>query len=231
MMVFCLQRREAFRVRDLVRRDVEQCGAVLEAHESHQVAPFLRFLSFRIQPDAQFGSGRDLLASRVNVLVPRDFLARHDDLAGAVHVAIVALADGPFHQRWTTIDAVVDTRCRGRFTRPVSAPGAAVDRLDVLGVQHLIGNRVMQDLATLDVRWTDFDHSDPSRLGESGDVYERDATTRPGAGRASSALPTSRRCRVARSRPVPLASTGLSRPASVPAGRRGCPAARRCPPS
>ena len=40
----------------------------------------------------------DLFADGVNVLVPRDLLARHDQLAGAVHVAVVALADRPLHQ-------------------------------------------------------------------------------------------------------------------------------------
>ena len=58
----------------------------------------------------------DLLADRVNVLVPRDLLARHDQLAGARPEQVVALADRPLHQLRTTVDeiAIVGSRRRRR---------------------------------------------------------------------------------------------------------------------
>ena len=53
MRVFSLQHREAFRVRDLIRRNVERARAVLEAGEANQIAALLRLLAFRIEPDAE----------------------------------------------------------------------------------------------------------------------------------------------------------------------------------
>ena len=53
-----LQHREAFGVRDRVRRDVEASRAVLEAGEADEIAAVLRLLAFRIEPDAEFATRR-----------------------------------------------------------------------------------------------------------------------------------------------------------------------------
>src|SRR5258705_7133382 len=103
-----LQHRETFRSGDRVRGDVERRRARLtpDARKAHEIAALLWLFAFRIEPEANLRTAGDLLADRVNVLIPRDFLARHDKLARTVSVSIVALADRPFHQERPTIDEV-----------------------------------------------------------------------------------------------------------------------------
>ena len=142
---------------------------------------------------------------------------------------VVALADGPFHQLRTTVDAVVDW-C-ALFAPGPPRPVPRVDGIHVVGVEHLIGDRVVQDLPALDVRRANLDHLRPARLGEPGNVHQRapplvlmqrrhrllarldDDVRRPEA--------------VAFGLPVERAST----PAWAAACRPGCPAARPDPPS
>ena len=80
-----LQHGEALGVGDRVRRDVEE-AALLEAGEADQVAALGRLLAFRIEPERDLRAGVDFLADGVEVLIPRQFLAGHDQLAGAFGV-------------------------------------------------------------------------------------------------------------------------------------------------
>ena len=73
-----------------------------------EVAALLRFLSFRIEPDADFGAGGDLLAHGVQMLIPRDLLAGQQQLASAFAEEIVALADRPLHQLRPSVDEILD---------------------------------------------------------------------------------------------------------------------------
>ena len=102
-----LQHREAFGRARSSSAGCRGSRGCLEPGEADQIAALLRLLAFRIEPDADFGSGGDLLADGVNVLIPRDLLARQEQLAGAGPEQVVALADRPFHQLRAAVDEVV----------------------------------------------------------------------------------------------------------------------------
>ena len=54
---------------DRVGRDVEE-AALPQAGKAHEIAPLLRLLPFRVEPDPDFGPGGDFFADRVDVLIP-----------------------------------------------------------------------------------------------------------------------------------------------------------------
>src|SRR5205085_5215570 len=89
-----------------VRRDVEHLGAI-DAGEADQVAALLRLLALLVEPDADLRAAGDLFADRMNVLIPRDLFAGHEQLAGAGTEQIVALADRPLHQLRAAVDEIV----------------------------------------------------------------------------------------------------------------------------
>src|SRR5678815_2533759 len=100
-----LQHREAVGRRNRVRRDIDEL-LLAQAGEADQITALLRLLTFRIEPDADLGSRGDLLADRVQMLIPRDLLARQNQLARAVAEPVVALADRPLHQLRTAVDEI-----------------------------------------------------------------------------------------------------------------------------
>jgi hypothetical protein len=128
----------------------------------------LRLLAFRIEPDAELGTGRHFLTDGVHVLVPRNRLARQNEFAGAVRIPVVTLADSPFHEIGPGVDKVL------RIVRGAAAAGrdALVDGFRIV-LQHEMRDRVMEDLASLHVRRADFDHPHPARLVEAGNVGRR----------------------------------------------------------
>ena len=150
----------------------------IDAGEADQVAALLRLLALRVEPDADFRAAGDFLADRVDVLVPRDLLARHEQLAGARTEQVVALADRPLHQLRAAVDQIVGTAAAIGTVR-----GAGVDGVGIV-VQHEVGDRVVDDLARLQVGRTNLDHLHPARLGER-DVATSAGTRRPGARPAS----------------------------------------------
>ena len=102
------------------------------------------------------------------MLIPREFLTGHDQLAGAFGEQVVAFADRPFHQLGAAVDEIVGGQCGCR-----TVGRAGVDRLHVLRAQHLIRDRVMQDLPCFEIRRTNLDHLDPARLGDRDVVGHR----------------------------------------------------------
>src|SRR5206468_10672203 len=116
--------------------------------DSDPLTSLLCLSTFLEEPDADLGAVCDLFANRVNVLVPRDLLARHDQLSRAGAEQIVAFADGPFHQLRTAVDKIVI------IAEPAGAiRSTGVDSFGIV-VQHEISNRVMNDSAALQVRRT-----------------------------------------------------------------------------
>src|SRR5262249_56730661 len=96
---------EALGHRHRVRRDVEHLRAI-DAGEADQIAAALRLFTLLVEPDAELRSAGDLFADRMNVLIPRDLLARDDQFAGARTVEVVALADRPLHQLRAAVDEI-----------------------------------------------------------------------------------------------------------------------------
>src|SRR6185295_7098648 len=124
-----------------------------------QVAALPGLLTLLVEPDADFRSAGDLLADRVNVLIPRDLLAGHDELAGAGTIKVVALADGPFHQLGTAVEEIVLRAAIGT----AAGRGPGVDGVGIV-VEHEVRDRVMHDPPALQRRRTNLDHSRPLRL-------------------------------------------------------------------
>ena len=139
----------------------------MQSGEANQVAALLRFFAFLVEPDADLGTARDLLAHGVNVLIPGDLLAWQNQLAGVWTVQVVALADGPLHQLRTAVDEIVGRTAIGA----ASGRGAGVDGVRIV-IEHEVGDRVMNDPAALESRWTNLHHARPARLGER-DVRHR----------------------------------------------------------
>ena len=100
----------------------------IDGGEADEVRALGRLLPFRIEPDAELHAGRDLFADGVDVLVPRDLLARPQQLARARTIDVVALPDGPFHELRSAIHQIAEgsigpsrSRCsrrRGRCSAP-----------------------------------------------------------------------------------------------------------------
>ena len=138
-----------------------------QAREADQVAALLRLLALRVEPEGDLRAAGDVLADGVQVLIPRDLLAGHDQLAGVGPEEVVALADGPLHQLRTAVDQVL---ARERARRTVGR--ARVHGIGVV-VEHQVRDRVVEDLAALQVRGTNLDHLHPAGLGD------RDVAHRP----------------------------------------------------
>src|SRR4029453_3665077 len=104
---------------------------------------------------------------------------------------------------------------------------ALVDGVGIV-LQHEMRDRVMEDLASLQVRRADFDHPHPARLVEAEYVSRRPPPTPlapppdPAPPRAFCPGATSRRGGAARTRRVPPASTAWSPAVSPWACRPGC---------
>src|SRR5439155_27388819 len=92
-----LEHREAFRLRQRVRRDVE-VSATPDPGERNQITSFLWLLALLVEPNTDFRARRDLLTDGVNVLVPGNLLARQDQLSRVRPEQVVTLADRPLHQ-------------------------------------------------------------------------------------------------------------------------------------
>src|SRR5437867_11785903 len=90
-----LQHREAFCLRIRIRRNIEESIAS-DPGEPDQITALLRLFTLLVEPDADLGAGCALFAHRVNVLVPRDLLARHAPISRSVAQPIITLASCPF---------------------------------------------------------------------------------------------------------------------------------------
>src|SRR5204863_7872482 len=110
------EHREALRTGHRVRRDVEALGRI-DAAERDEVAAVLRLFALRIEPEADFRSAGDRFAYRVNVLIPRNFLAGDEQLAGAGTIEVVALADRPLHQERTAGHLIIGALLRAAAAR------------------------------------------------------------------------------------------------------------------
>jgi hypothetical protein len=100
----------------------------------------------------------------VQVLIPRNLLAGHEQLAGAFAEEVVAFADRPLHQLRPAVDEIAEVA-------HATVRRAGVHRLGIV-VEHQVRDRVVHDAAALHGGRPDLDHLGPARLGER-DVAHR----------------------------------------------------------
>src|SRR5262249_30678042 len=131
--------------------------------EADEIAALLRLFAFLVEPDADFGTAGDLFADRVDVLIPRDPLARQHQFAGAWTIQVVALADRPLHQLRARVDDLIGIGVPEAAAR--TAGRALIHGFRIV-LQHEVRDRVMDDLARLEARGTNLDELDPARLGQ-----------------------------------------------------------------
>src|SRR2546430_17596984 len=87
-----LQRMEALRLLNGVRRNIQSSADIRSRLETGQIGPILRRFVFGIKPHSQFDVIANRLADGMIVNVPPDLRARQQQLAGVGTVNVASLS-------------------------------------------------------------------------------------------------------------------------------------------
>src|ERR1700687_1121065 len=91
-----LKRREALCLGERVRRDVKRLPSTSDPSKPDEIASLLGLLTLLIEPDSNFGTRRNFLAGRVNVLIPGNLFTGNDQLPSARPEQVIAFPNCPF---------------------------------------------------------------------------------------------------------------------------------------